>query len=257
MSEVTSVSFGLAFVAGLVSFLSPCVLPLVPSYVTFVTGMTLDELSAGGSGVGSVSRLGAVRAARRRAAMHALLFVLGFTLVFVALGATATALGAVLRRALPLLQMIGGVVIALFGLSMLGVLRLPGLMRERRVHLASKPAGFAGSVIVGVAFGAGWTPCVGPALATILLYAGMEETMTRGMLLLLSYSLGLGVPFLVAAVGLNWYLAGARRLRRWMRPLEVAAGLVLVVMGALLFTGRFATLTSFLAGFGQLLPVGL
>lgn len=246
MNDASSLSFGLAFVAGLVSFLSPCVLPLVPSYVTFVTGMTLDELTANGR-----------HAARRRAALHALLFVLGFTLVFVALGATATALGASLRRALPLLQQIGGIVIAGFGLSMLGVLRMPSLMRERRVHLASKPAGLAGSVLVGVAFGAGWTPCIGPVLATILLYAGMEATMTRGMLLLVAYSIGLGVPFLVAAVGLNWYLAGARHVMRWLRPLELGAGALLVVMGVLMFTGYFATLANYLAGFGQFLEVGL
>jgi cytochrome c-type biogenesis protein len=246
MSDAGSLSFGLAFVAGLVSFLSPCVLPLVPSYVTFVTGMTLDELTANGR-----------HAARRRAALHALLFVLGFSLVFVALGATATALGATLRRALPLLQQLGGVVIAAFGLAMLGVLRLPSLLRERRVHLASRPAGLAGSVLVGVAFGAGWTPCIGPVLASILLYAGMEATMTRGMLLLVAYSVGLGIPFLVAAVGLNWYLAGARRVMRWSRPLEIGAGALLVVVGVLLFTVKFTALSSFLAGFGQLVPVVL
>lgn len=246
MSDAGTLSFGLAFVAGLVSFLSPCVLPLVPSYVTFVTGMTLDELTTTGR-----------HAARRRAAVHALLFVLGFSLVFVALGATATALGATLRRALPLLQQVGGVVIAAFGLSLLGVLRLPALMRDRRVHLASRPAGLAGSVLVGVAFGAGWTPCIGPVLASILLYAGMEATMTRGLLLLVAYSLGLGIPFLVAAVGLNWYLAGARRVMRWLRPLELGAGALLVVMGVLLFTGHFAVVSSFLAGFGQLVPVTL
>ena len=244
MTDAGTLSLGLAFVAGLLSFLSPCVLPLVPSYVTFVTGMTLDELTARGR-----------HAARRHATLHALLVVLGFSLVFVALGATATALGAALRRALPLLQQLGGVVIAGFGLSLLGVLRVPSLMRERRVHLASKPAGVAGSLLVGVAFGAGWTPCIGPVLASILLYAGMEATMTRGMLLLVAYSLGLGIPFLVAAVGFNWYLAGARRVTRWLRPLELGAGAVLVVMGVLLFTGRFTALSSFLASFGQLVPI--
>src|SRR5690606_15132784 len=157
------VSFGLAFLAGLVSFLSPCVLPIVPSYVSFITGLTLDELQGGG-----------VAGARRRAAVHSALFVLGFSLIFVALGATATALGAALGRSLPLLQQVGGVVIVLFGLYLVGVLRIPALMRERRVHLAAKPAGYLGSVAVGIAFGAGWTPCVGPVLASILLYAGLE-----------------------------------------------------------------------------------
>lgn len=246
MSPDGSLSLGLAFTAGLVSFLSPCVLPIVPSYITFVSGMTLDELTAGGQ-----------HAARRRAVVHALLFVLGFSLVFVALGATATALGATLRRALPLLQQLGGLVIAGFGLYLLGVLRLPSLMRERRVHLASKPAGFAGSVLVGVAFGAGWTPCIGPVLASILLYAGMEATMSRGMLLLAAYAVGLGLPFLAAAVGFNWYLASARRLTRWLRPLELGAGAVMVVVGVLMFTGRFTALSNALAGLGQLVTLEL
>lgn len=244
MNEV-SVSLGVAFLAGVVSFLSPCVLPIVPSYVTFITGMTLDELTARGTG-----------AARARAALHAALFVLGFTLVFVALGATATVFGAVLQRSLPLLQQIGGVIITVFGLYLVGVLRIPALMRDRRVHLASRPAGLVGSVLVGVAFGAGWTPCVGPVLASILLYAGTTATMARGMLLLGAYGIGLGIPFFVAAVGLNWYIAGARRLTRWLRPVEIVAGTLLIAVGVLLFTGRFTALSAFLAGFGQLFNVG-
>jgi cytochrome c-type biogenesis protein len=244
MSDATSISFGIAFLAGLVSFLSPCVLPIVPSYVTFVTGRTIEELTTHGRG-----------AARRQAAVHASLFVLGFTMVFVALGATATVFGGALGRSLPLLQQVGGVVIALLGLSMLGVLRLPALMRERRVHLAAKPAGMFGSVLVGVAFGAGWTPCVGPVLASILLYAGTADSATRGMALLGTYALGLGIPFWLAAVGLNWYLAGARRVMRWLRPIELASGAFLVIIGVLLFTGRFTLLSGYLAGFGQLVNV--
>jgi cytochrome c-type biogenesis protein len=220
------------------------VLPLVPSYITYVTGMTFDELTAEDRG-----------AARRRAVVHAALFILGFGLVFVALGATATLLGSALRRWLPLLQQVGGVVIAAFGLAMLGVLRLPFLMRERRVPLAARPAGMAGSVLAGAAFGAGWTPCVGPVLASILLYSGMQSTMGEGMLLLVAYTLGLGVPFFAAAVGFNWYLARVKHLRRWLHPLEKAAGALLVVMGVLLFTGRFTMLSSFLAGFGQILTL--
>jgi cytochrome c-type biogenesis protein len=246
MNDSASVSLGLAFVAGLLSFLSPCVLPIVPSYVTFITGMTLDEMTAEGR-----------PAARARAALHAILFVLGFSIVFIALGATATALGATLRRSLPLLQEIGGVVIVFFGLYLIGVVRVPWLMRERRVHLSSRPAGMAGTVIVGIAFGAGWTPCVGPVLASILLYAGVRATMARGMLLLGSYALGLGVPFFVAAVGFNWFIAGTQRLRRWLRPMEIIAGLLLVVVGVMLFTGRFAALSNFFAGFGQLINVEL
>jgi cytochrome c-type biogenesis protein len=246
MIDTASIPLGVAFLAGLVSFLSPCVLPLVPSYVTFVSGMTLDELTSGDQ-----------RGARRRAALHAALFVLGFGLVFVALGLTATIFGAALRRALPLLQQVGGVVIGAFGLYLLGVLRPAFLLRERRAHLASRPAGLFGSVIAGAAFGAGWTPCVGPVLASILLYAGMHETMGQGTLLLVAYTLGLGLPFFAAAVGLNWYLAGAARLRRWLVPLERVAGVLLVVVGVLLFTGRFTVLSNVLAGFGQLVNLEL
>lgn len=244
MTDVSSISVGFAFLAGLVSFLSPCVLPLVPSYVMYVTGMTVTELTTDGT-----------RAARGRAALHAGLFVLGFGLVFIALGATATVLGSTLRRALPLLQQIGGIVIAAFGLYLLGVLRLPFLMRERRVHLASKPAGLVGSVVAGVAFGAGWTPCVGPVLASILVYAGIQATMAKGLLLLAAYTLGLGLPFFAAAVGFNWYLVRAPQLSRWLRAIERVSGVLLLVVGILLFTGRFTLLSNFFAGFGQLIDV--
>ncbi len=244
--DATSLPIALVFAAGVVSFLSPCVFPIVPSYVAFVTGLTLDELR-GGDG----------RDARREAAVHAALFVLGFSLVFIALGASATLLGGVLRRSLPLLQQIGGVAIALFGLYLLGILRIPALMRERRVHLAAKPAGKVGSVAVGVAFGAGWTPCIGPVLASVLLYASFEETLARGVLLLAVYALGLGIPFFLSAVALNWFVAGSARVRRWLQPIERAAGALLLVIGVMLFTGRFAQLTAFLAQFSPAIEIGL
>jgi cytochrome c-type biogenesis protein len=225
------VSFALAFAAGLASFFSPCVLPVVPGYVTFVTGITLDEFRAEDG-----------RAVRRRAAVHAGLFILGFSLLFIVLGASATALGAVVRRSLPLLQQVGGAIIVLFGLHMLGWLRIPFLARERRVQLATKPAGMLGSVIAGVAFGAGWTPCIGPVLATILLYAGATATVGEGAALLAVYALGLGLPFFLAAVAFNGFLTRTPALRRWLLPIERAAGAVMVVLGVLLFSGKFAVL---------------
>ena len=139
-----------------------------------------------------------------------------------------------------------------FGLWMLGVLRVPLLSRERRIHLASRPTGAVGSLLVGITFGAGWTPCVGPLLASILLYSGMSATAGRGMLLLAAYSLGLGLPFWLCAVAFNWYLAGARRFTRWLRPVERVTGAILVIVGVLLITGHFATMSRTLAGFGQL-----
>lgn len=241
MNDAGTISLAAAFAAGLLSFLSPCVFPIVPSYVTFVTGLTLEELQDGDGG-----------RARRQAALHAALFIAGFSALFIGLGASATALGGLLRRALPLLQQVGGIVIVLFGLYMLGVLRAPALLRERRIHLADKPAGKVGSVIAGVAFGAGWTPCIGPVLASILLYAGLEATMARGTLLLAVYSLGLGIPFFAAAVGLNWFLAGTRGLRRWLGLVEKVTGIFLLILGVLLFTGRFAALSAFFGGFDPL-----
>jgi cytochrome c-type biogenesis protein len=244
VSDTVTISYAVAFLAGLVSFLSPCVLPLAPSYVTFVTGMSLDDLASGDR-----------RGARRQAALHAALFIAGFTLVLLALGATATLFGATLRRLLPALQQAGGGVIVLFGLSLVGVLRPSFLQRERRVQLARKPTGRVGSVLVGMAFGAGWTPCVGPVLASILLYAGLQQTMTAGMLLLGVYALGLGIPFFAAAVAFNWFLAGTRLLRGRLRVIERVAGALLIVVGLLLVSGRFTVLSSYLAGFGQLLTL--
>ncbi len=238
-----SMSFGVAFLAGLASFLSPCVLPIVPSYVSYVTGLTLDELRQGGA------------EARRQAALHSALFILGFSLLFIGLGASATALGQTLSRLLPVLQALGGIVVIVFGLYMLGLLKIPALMRERRLGAKLQPVGKVGSILAGVAFGAGWTPCVGPVLASILLYAGMQATMLRGMLLLSAYSLGLAVPFFASAVAFNWTLTRLKPLRRWLGPLERATGAFLVLLGVLLLTGRFAALSGFFAGFGQLLHV--
>jgi cytochrome c-type biogenesis protein len=235
-----SVSFPLAFAAGVVSFLSPCVLPVVPGYLTFVSGMTVDEL-----------RDGDAASARRHAVVHALLFGLGFGLVFMTLGAAATAAGQVLARWLPTITRIGGGVVILFGLYLLGVFRLPWLARERRVHLSSRPSGWLGSLAVGIAFGAGWTPCIGPVLATILLYAGLEATVLQGTLLLGTYGLGLAVPFVGAAVGFNWFLAGSRRIQRWLPWVERGAGAVLLALGLLMVSGHFITLTAFLADLGQ------
>lgn len=232
----SSVSYLVAFGAGIASFASPCVLPLVPSYVTYVTGVTLDDFNSDN-----------VCAIRRRSALHAALFILGFSLLFIVLGASATALGSTARRLLPALQQIGGAVIVLFGLVLVGLVRIPFLMREKRVQLSTKPAGMVGSVVAGVAFGAGWTPCIGPVLASILLYAGMKTTMLHGTALLAVYALGLGIPFFVAAVAFNWFLSRMRSLRRWLLPIERLAGAVMIVVGVLLFTGHFTALTGFLA----------
>jgi len=240
------VSFPLAFLAGLVSFLSPCVLPVVPSYVAFVSGMTLEEL-----------RDGTVPGARRAAALHSVLFVLGFTAVFMTLGLVATALGAPIARALPWMSRIGGGVLVLLGLYLLGWLPLGWLGRDTRPTLAGRKVGPLGSVFIGMAFAAGWTPCIGPILASILLYSSLEPTMLGGLGLLATYAAGLGLPFVLASVGLNAFLAGTARVRRWVLPLQRIAGAVLVLVGIMMVTGRFAALTGVLAGMGQLIELDM
>ena len=240
------ISFPLAFVAGFVSFLSPCILPVVPSYLAFVTGLTLGELTEQPP-----------QRVRRAALVHSTLFVLGFALVFMSLGLVATAAGSAIARALPTLNRIGGLVVILFGLHLIGVLKMPALARDVRVRLEDKPAGPLGSLVVGVAFGAGWTPCIGPILGSILLYASLEPTMMHGAALLGTYALGLGIPFVAASVALNWFLAGSQKARAWMLPLQRVAGGVLIVIGLLMVTGRFADLTAFLAGMGQLINLEL
>lgn len=240
------VSYPLAFLAGLVSFLSPCVLPVVPGYITFVSGVTLQELETGD-----------VPGARRRAAFHALVFGIGFGIVFMTLGATASAFGQALTRWLPLVTRLGGVVVIFFALYLMGALRVGPLARERRFHFARKPAGVAGTLAVGIAFGAGWTPCIGPILGSILFFAGLEPTVLQGTLLLGTYGVGLAVPFVGSAVLLNWYMAGARRIRGHLIWIERAAGALLLVMGLLMVSGHFATLTAYLADMGQLITLEL
>jgi cytochrome c-type biogenesis protein len=221
-----------AFAAGFLSFLSPCVLPLVPSYLGFLSGMTLEEMSG----------------RRYRAAGHALLFVAGFSAVFIGLGAGATALGASLRYHKLLLARAGGVLIIGFGLYTLGVLRVGWLDRERRVSLDRKPVGYFGSVVVGMVFAAGWTPCIGPVLGGILTLAGSSGQVSHGMLLLAAYSAGLAVPFLVAAAALDTFRNWFERFRGWMPWVQRASGVLLVAVGVLLLTGEFTRLAGWLQG---------
>ena len=234
MSEV-EVGIAIAFTAGLLSFLSPCVLPLVPSYLTFVTGMSLEDLQAGVD--------------RRATFIHSLLFVLGFSAIFVLLGAAASFLGQFFRYYEVWIARIGGVIIILLGLHLAGVFRLTPLMREKRVHLADKPVGYLGTLGVGAAFGAGWTPCVGPILGAIITYGFSQDTMWAGVGLLSVYSLGLAVPFLLAALALDGFLQAFKRFRRWMPAVEKASGVLLVLLGILLLTGRFTVLSGYLTRF--------
>ena len=220
-----------AFLAGLLSFLSPCVLPVVPSYLSYVTGI---------SGAAEIQRR------RHLALLHAALFVLGFTLIFIALGATATALGRLLNTYQQWLERIGGALILLFGLYCVGALKLGFLSREVRFDLGDKPLGYLGSVLAGLAFGAGWTPCIGPILGSILLYTSSRADFGQGLVLLLAYSLGLAVPFLVAAWALERFLGWMQRFRKYVGWVERLAGVLLIAFGLLLLTGTFTLLSGWL-----------
>lgn len=233
MNEPATLGLFVAFAAGLLSFLSPCVLPLVPSYVGFLTGMSLSEMGG-----------------RRRVALgHALLFVLGFSLVFVLLGASATALGRALNYYQLWLQRIGGLLVIGFGLVCLGVIKVGLLSQERRVQVDQKPVGYLGSALVGMAFGAGWTPCIGPVLGAILGLAATAHDLTRGMLLLAAYSAGLAVPFLIAAVALDAFLDWFQRFRRYLPWVMRVSGVLLIFVGVLMVTGEFTRLAGWLQQF--------
>jgi cytochrome c-type biogenesis protein len=223
-----SIGLAIAFSAGLLSFLSPCVLPLVPSYVSFITGLALDD----------------VQHARRAAFIHTLLFVAGFTLVFLALGATATVLGQFLRTHVLWISRLGGALLIVFGLFLLGVLRIGAFSRERRVHLADKPLGYLGTVFVGITFGAGWTPCIGPVLGGILTYAASEASMSRGLMLLGAYSLGLALPFILASVALGKFFSVFEWIRKHLGLMNKLSGAMLVAIGVLMATNQFSLLAS-------------
>ena len=237
MQEVTLLA---AFVAGVLSFVSPCVLPLIPGYLSFVSGVTLDEMRGTSAGVGASPDV------RRRAVVMSLAFVLGFSIVFISLGASATAIGALLMEHLSILGKIAGVVIILFGLHMMGVLKIGMLYSEKRMQTSGKPAGFFGAMLVGIAFAFGWTPCIGPILAAILAVAAAQESVGEGVKLLAVYSAGLGVPFIATSLAINKFFAASARIRKHYHAIEVVSGVLLVVVGALIFTNRFTVIAQLL-----------
>jgi cytochrome c-type biogenesis protein len=238
-----------AFFAGLLSFISPCVLPLVPGYLSFISGVTLDQLRgpAAGSPAGGEAAV-AVALPRSEATQQvffaSLAFVLGFTVVFVALGATASTLGAFLFQKSSIIGKIAGALLIVFGLHTMGVLKIPFLYTEKRFDAGNKkPAGMFGAFFVGLAFAFGWTPCIGPILSTILTLAADEGTLKRGIVLLAVYSLGLGVPFLVTSLAVNQFFKAFAKIRRYYHAIEVTAGLMMIIIGGLIFTNRFTLIT--------------
>lgn len=222
------ITVGIAFLAGLVSFVSPCVLPLVPAYLSFLTGSSVDEL-----------RAGAALNARANATAHALAFIIGFTLVFVALGASASAIGGVLLANRILIARIGGIIVIVLGLQMLGILRLKFLAMDTRLQVRSEKRSLVTSGIVGIAFAAGWSPCIGPILAAILALASQANGVWQGAWLLFIYSMGLAVPFLVTALAIGTVLPALNRIKRFLPAIEMAAGAFMILTGVVLVNNWF------------------
>lgn len=226
-----------AFFAGLISFLSPCVLPLVPGYVSLISGAGVDELRQ------HDSRL------MRSVMVNSLMFILGFSLVFMALGAVASSIGQATRQHLALLSKVAGVIIILFGLHLTGLVPIRALYADKRLHGLQSKSTAAGAFLVGFAFAFGWTPCIGPILTVILTFAASEDTIAKGMALLAVYSLGLAVPFLLTSLGIDRFLAFYGRFRRHLHTVEVASGVLLIAIGALVFTRHFTIINSWLNHF--------
>jgi cytochrome c-type biogenesis protein len=222
-----TVSFPAAFVAGLLSFFSPCVLPLIPAYFTFITGFSIEELTEKYN-----SEI------RKKVFLSTFLFVLGFSLVFILMGASASYLGGLMYTYKKLIRIIGGILIIILGIHLTGLIRIPGLDFEKRIALEKKPLHFLGTLIIGMAFGAGWSPCIGPLLGSILIIAGSQETVWQGVILLGIYSAGLAIPFIIISIFINFLLTFIKKASKVLKYVNVVAGVVLIVMGLILVSNK-------------------
>ena len=240
IESLSQTSLMAAFLGGLLSFVSPCVLPLVPSYLMYITGLSLDQLTD------SAER----HRMRKTIVANSLLFIAGFSLVFIAFGASASLIGQLLTDHQHLIRKVGGILIVLFGLYLLGILKLKFLMSEKRIHFRSRPAGYVGSLLIGATFAAGWTPCVGPVLGTMLLYASTTDTLADGVTLLAFYSSGLGLPLFVAAVGIDRFLASFKQIRGSLGVASTVSGIFLILFGFLIYRDSLTLLTSFFERYG-------
>ena len=234
------VSFSLSFLAGFLSFLSPCVLPLVPSYISFITGISFEDLK----------ECTDCRRIRFLTITNSLAFICGFSLIFIALGASSSVVGKFLFEYQDKIRLIGGILVIFFGLFVSGIVKLDFLSRERKFHLTGKPTGYIGTFLVGMTFAAAWTPCIGPILGTILVYAGSQGSATYGFKLLAVYSLGLAVPFFLSSLMFNSFLSYSGKIRKYMRWIMLASGLLLIGFGILLLTNNVRQLTSFFPDIG-------
>ncbi len=227
-----AVSFPAAFLAGLLSFFSPCVLPLIPAYFTFITGYSLEELTEGNLEI------------RKKVILSTISFVLGFSVVFILMGGSASYLGGLIYKYKNLIRIIGGVLIIILGIHLTGVFRIRSLEFEKRIQIQKKPLHFLGTFIIGMAFGAGWSPCIGPLLGSILIVAGSQETIGQGMVLLGVYSAGLALPFVIISVFINFLLVFMKRATRVLKYVNVVAGILLILVGLVLVTNKLYLFSS-------------
>jgi cytochrome c-type biogenesis protein len=225
-----------AFAAGFLSFISPCVLPLIPGYISFISGLTLEEMQGKAE----------AKASRRSVLLASAAFVLGFTVIFVAMGASASALGGWLSEHRSIIEKIAGTVLIVLGLHMMGVFRIRLLENDNRIHTNAKPAGPIGAFFVGTAFAFAWTPCIGPILGGILTMAATRDSVGEGMQMLAVYSLGLGVPFLLTSVAIDRFFSAAARIRRHYRTIELVSGGLLIAVGLLIFFDQFTLIAKYL-----------
>lgn len=231
MIQLNNISLILAFSAGLLSFLSPCVLPLVPAYITYITGSAIADLNTG--------------KARLHAVYKSMGFVLGFSLIFIAMGASITSIGRLFSGNMDTFRKIGGTLIILFGIHITGLFKIKTFYYEKKLVPFEKLSKNISSIFIGMAFAAGWTPCVGPILASILIYAGSMETITMGILLLTAYSLGLAIPFILTAYAIGSFSEYFRRISKHLSTISVISGIMLILMGILIFTNKFASLSQY------------
>lgn len=233
--DSSHVTFLGAFIAGFLSFLSPCVLPLIPSFITYITGLSFADLQTEHPS----------HTVRQQTIVHTLLFIAGFTTVFVLLGASATFIGGFLHEHMDSIRKVGGILIIIFGIHVTGLVPIHLLLGEKRVTVHRKPAGYLGSFVVGLAFAAGWTPCIGPILASILMVAATEETVSRGVFLLFTYSLGLAIPFFLSSLAMHQFLVVFNRFKKHIRIFEIITGVFLIIVGVMIFTNYLSILSRF------------
>jgi cytochrome c-type biogenesis protein len=240
LANLSETSLITAFLAGLLSFISPCVLPLVPSYLMYLSGLSFQQLSHSTEHT----------VVKQVVVMNAVLFILGFSAVFIAFGASASVLGQVLLDQQDAIRKAGAILMIIFGLHVSGMVKLTWLMTEKRMHLTARPAGPMASLLIGGTFAAGWTPCVGPILGTMLLYAATTDTLVDGVTLLAFYSLGLGVPLLIASLALNRFLSFFQRMKTYLPFVSGVSGVFLIMMGMVMYLDRLSLLTAFFERYG-------